>query len=208
MKTGRFSKHSLLISMNDICSASLMRRYVKRVRFVLKTRAEARAYARLPLTRHSLSSRPKTVAVAEKLGRKWITSDLGKFGIHTTRKRLIQVRRDLKTAGSFVGSAPASGAVSGALAGNLARTTTTDSELPNESSLTPAPASARSRMPARETRALPDSFFHGKTGGRLVVVGPINLPVGRLFVEEVTMECRKREATRMWGEPQSCQSRS
>ncbi len=50
---------------------------------------------------------------------------------------------------------------------------------------------------ARETRALPDSFFHGKTGGRLVVVGPINLPVGRLFVEEVIMECRKRGATRV-----------
>ena len=28
-------------------------------------------------------------AVAEKLGRKWIATDLGKFAIHTTRKRLI-----------------------------------------------------------------------------------------------------------------------
>jgi DNA modification methylase len=27
-----------------------------------------------------------TAAVAEKLGRKWIATDLGKFGIHTTRK--------------------------------------------------------------------------------------------------------------------------
>ena len=26
-------------------------------------------------------------AVAEKLGRKWIATDLGKFAIHTTRKR-------------------------------------------------------------------------------------------------------------------------
>ena len=42
-----------------------------------------------------------------------------------------------------------------------------------------------------------DSFFHGKTGGRLVVVGPINLPVGRLFIEEVITECRKRGATRV-----------
>lgn len=31
----------------------------------------------------------------------------------------------------------------------------------------------------------------------MVVVGPINLPVGRLFVEEVIMECRKRGATRV-----------
>jgi DNA modification methylase len=28
-----------------------------------------------------------TAAVAEKLGRKWIATDLGKFGVHTTRKR-------------------------------------------------------------------------------------------------------------------------
>ena len=32
----------------------------------------------------------------EKLGRKWIGSDLGKFDIHTTRKRLIGVQRQLK----------------------------------------------------------------------------------------------------------------
>ncbi|MCK4982078.1 MAG: site-specific DNA-methyltransferase, partial [Victivallaceae bacterium] len=37
-----------------------------------------------------------TAAVAEKLNRKWIVSDLGKFAIHTTRKRLIGVQRQLK----------------------------------------------------------------------------------------------------------------
>lgn len=42
-----------------------------------------------------------------------------------------------------------------------------------------------------------ESFFHGKNAGRLVVVGPINLPVGRLFVEEVITECRKRGASRV-----------
>jgi len=30
-----------------------------------------------------------------------------------------------------------------------------------------------------------------------VVIGPINLPVGRLFVEEVITECRKRGASRV-----------
>ncbi|MDO8656323.1 MAG: site-specific DNA-methyltransferase, partial [Nanoarchaeota archaeon] len=40
-----------------------------------------------------------TLAVAEKLGRKWIGSDLGKFGIHTSRKRLIDVQRELKKVG-------------------------------------------------------------------------------------------------------------
>lgn len=37
-----------------------------------------------------------TPAVAEKLNRKWIASDLGKFAIHTTRKRMIGVQRQLK----------------------------------------------------------------------------------------------------------------
>src|SRR3989338_1042628 len=37
-----------------------------------------------------------TLAVAEKLGRKWIGSDLGKFAIHTSRKRMIGVQRELK----------------------------------------------------------------------------------------------------------------
>jgi adenine-specific DNA-methyltransferase len=39
-----------------------------------------------------------TLAVAEKLGRKWIGGDLGRFAIHTTRKRLIGVQRGLKAA--------------------------------------------------------------------------------------------------------------
>jgi adenine specific DNA methylase Mod len=37
-----------------------------------------------------------TLAVAEKLGRKWIGTDLGKFGIHTSRKRMIGIQRELK----------------------------------------------------------------------------------------------------------------
>src|SRR3712207_7376685 len=32
-----------------------------------------------------------TAAVAEKLGRRWITSDLGRFAIHTARKRLLSI---------------------------------------------------------------------------------------------------------------------
>jgi len=49
---------------------------------------------------------------------------------------------------------------------------------------------------AAEGSSAQDGFFHGAKNGRLVVIGPINLPVGRLFVEEVIMECRKRGVTR------------
>ena len=34
--------------------------------------------------------------VCEKLNRKWIVSDIGKFSIHVTKKRLIETQRALK----------------------------------------------------------------------------------------------------------------
>ena len=197
-----------------------------------------------------------TAAVAEKLGRKWIATDLGKFGIHTTRKRLIQVQRALKAggqpfrafevlnlgryerqaylnvAGRLTGKkkeqalarkeqefrdlilkayraeplgggsfGPGSAGGSPAVSGGPPET----SSSPGAAALSKKSGAARMGeatggppVAARGPRALPtDEFFHGKTGGRLVVVGPINLPVGRLFVEEVIMECRKRGASRV-----------
>jgi len=139
-----------------------------------------------------------TAAVAEKLGRKWITTDLGKFGIHTTRKRLIQVQRELKAAGKpfrafevlNLGRYERQAYLN--ISGRL-------------SAKKKAEALARKEQEFRDlilkayrAEPLPEAgFFHGKNGARLVVVGPINLPVGRLFVEEVVTECRKRGATRV-----------
>lgn len=40
-----------------------------------------------------------TGAVAERLGRRWIMSDLGRFSIHTSRKRLIELQRTLHDEG-------------------------------------------------------------------------------------------------------------
>ncbi len=40
-----------------------------------------------------------TGAVAERLGRRWLMSDLGRFAIHTSRKRLIELQRTLHDAG-------------------------------------------------------------------------------------------------------------
>lgn len=139
-----------------------------------------------------------TAAVAEKLGRKWIATDLGKFGIHTTRKRLIQVQRELKAAGKPFRAFEVL---------NLGRYER-QSYLNVGARLTgkrKEQALARKEREFRELilkayRAEPVSgagFFHGKSGSRLVVVGPINLPVGRLFIEEVIAECRKRGATRV-----------
>jgi adenine-specific DNA-methyltransferase len=139
-----------------------------------------------------------TAAVAEKLGRKWITTDLGKFGIHTTRKRLIQVQRDLKTGGKPFRAFEVLNLgryerqaylnISGRLTGKKKEQMLAKKEQEFRELI----------LKAYRAEALPDrAFFHGKNGSRLVVVGPINLPVGRLFVEEVITECRKRGASRV-----------
>ena len=139
-----------------------------------------------------------TAAVAEKLGRKWIVTDLGKFGIHTTRKRLIQVQRELKATGKPFRAFEVLNLgryerqaylnVAGRLTGKQ-----------KEQALAKKEAEFRELiLKAYRAEPLPEAgFFHGKQSGRLVVVGPINLPVGRLFIEEVITECRKRGASRV-----------
>jgi hypothetical protein len=139
-----------------------------------------------------------TAAVAEKLGRKWIAADLGKFGIHTTRKRLIQVQRELKRGGEPFRAFEVLNLgryerqaylnVSGRLSGKRKEQAFARKEQDFRDLI----------LKAYRAEPLPEAgFFHGKSGGRLVVVGPINLPVGRLFVEEVITECRKRGASRV-----------
>lgn len=139
-----------------------------------------------------------TAAVAEKLGRKWIATDLGKFGIHTTRKRLIGVQRQMKAAdkdfrafevlnlGRYERQAYLN--VGGRLSASQKQQALAAKEREFRALI----------LRAYKAQALEgESFFHGKTAGRLVVIGPINLPVGRLFVEEVITECRKRGASRV-----------
>ena len=138
-----------------------------------------------------------TAAVAEKLGRKWIAADLGKFGIHTTRKRLIGVQREMRSTGKPFRAFEVLNLgryerqaylnVGGRLTGKERERALVQKEREFRGLILRA-------YKAQPLESL--SFFHGKNAGRLVVVGPINLPVGRLFVEEVIMECRKIGASR------------
>jgi site-specific DNA-methyltransferase (adenine-specific)/adenine-specific DNA-methyltransferase len=139
-----------------------------------------------------------TAAVAERLGRKWIVTDLGKFAIHMTRKRLIEVQRERKAKDETFRAFEVLNLgryerqvylnISGRLMGKQ-----------KEQALARKEHEFRDLiLKAYRAEPLPDAgFFHGKTAARLVVVGPVNLPVGRLFVEEVITECRKRGATRV-----------
>jgi len=139
-----------------------------------------------------------TAAVAEKLGRKWILCDLGKFAIHTTRKRMIGVQRELKVEGKnyrafeilnlgkyerqhYIGVNP-----------NLR-------EAEQQKQLEEREAAFVALILRAYRAERTDGFgtFHGKKAGRLVAVGPVNLPVTRLFVEEVILECRQKHITRV-----------
>ena len=139
-----------------------------------------------------------TAAVAEKLGRRWIVSDLGKFAIHTTRKRLIGVQRELKAEGKdyrafeilnlgkyerqhYIGVNP-----------NLR-------EAEQQKQLEEKEAAFLDLILRAYRAEKTEGFttFHGKKAGRLVAVGPVNLPVTRLFVEEIILECRKKHITRV-----------
>jgi site-specific DNA-methyltransferase (adenine-specific)/adenine-specific DNA-methyltransferase len=144
-----------------------------------------------------------TAAVAEKLGRKWITTDLGKFGIHTARKRLIGIQRSLKAAekdfrafevlnlGRYERQAYLN------IGGRLSADQRAAALAEKEREFRDLILRAYKASPLGAEGAAQDGFFHGARNGRLVVIGPINLPVGRLFVEEVITECRKRGASRV-----------
>lgn len=137
-------------------------------------------------------------AVAEKLGRKWIATDLGKFAIHTTRKRMIGVQRQLKEAGKdyrafeilnlgkyerqhFIG-------VNSNLREEEQRKQLEEKEAGFIDLILRA---------YRAERTEGFISFHGKRAGRLVAIGPVNLPVTRLFVEEIILECRKKHITKV-----------
>lgn len=138
-----------------------------------------------------------TLAVAEKLGRKWIGADLSKFAIHTTRKRMIGVQRQLKKEKKnyrafeilnlgkyerqhYVGINP-----------NLR-------EVEKQKQLAKKEKDFISLILKAYRAEQVNGFeiFHGKKNNRLVSIGPINLPVTRLFVDEVIKECINKKITK------------
>ncbi len=139
-----------------------------------------------------------TAAVAEKLGRKWIVTDLGKVAVHTTRKRMIGVQRELKKEGKpyrafeilnlgkyerqhFIGVNP-----------NLREEEKRKQLEEKERDFLDLILRAYRAEKIEGFRT-----FHGKKAGRLVAVGPVNLPVTRLYVEEVILECRQKHITKV-----------
>jgi DNA modification methylase len=138
-----------------------------------------------------------TLAVAEKLGRRWIGSDLGKFSIHTTRKRLINVQRELKKEGKDyrafevlnLGKYEREYFVSGM--SELDEKTQTQKETNKEIAFNNLILKAYEGEHISGFRTL-----RGKKNNRVIAIGPANMPVSRLFVEEVIQECVEKGITK------------
>ena len=139
-----------------------------------------------------------TAAVAEKLGRKWITSDLGKFAIHTARKRLINVQRELKAQikdfRAFeilnLGKYERQFFVSGL--DELDEKSSSQIERNKELAFNNLILNAYKAEPVTGFRT-----FRGKKQNRIVAIGPVNLPVSRLFAEQVVAECVEKGVTKV-----------
>lgn len=139
-----------------------------------------------------------TLAIAQMKGRKWIGADLGKFSIHTSRKRLIDVQRRMKVEGidfrAFevlnLGKYERQHYVGINLSLN-------DSDKQKQLANKEADF-IRLILKAYHAEQI-EGFrtFLGRKASRLISVGPINLPVTRLFIEEIILECREKKVTRV-----------
>ena len=138
-----------------------------------------------------------TAAVAEKLGRRWISADLGKFAIHTTRKRMIAVQRQLKAGGKNYRAFQLLNL------GKYERQYFVDvnKNLSDENRERQLRGKEKDYIElilrayrAEAAENIPP--FHGRKAGRMVAVGPIDLPVSRRHAEEVIAESLRLKVTR------------
>jgi DNA modification methylase len=139
-----------------------------------------------------------TLAVSEYLGRKWIGSDLGKFGIHTARKRMIGVQRELKKSGKGfrafeilnVGKYERESFLN--TNDDLRAEEKTRQLIRKEKEFIKLILSAYKAEPV-------ESFINvvGKKRDRLVAIGPINLPVSSKFIKEIVSECKEKGLTKI-----------
>lgn len=139
-----------------------------------------------------------TLAVAEKHGRKWIGTDLGKFSVHTSRKRMIDIQRELKRVGKDFRAFEILNV------GKYERESflKVNDDLRAEQKAQQAERKEKEfiRLILSAYKAEPVQSFVtmvGKKRDRLVAIGPINLPVSSKFVQEIVAECKEKGLTKV-----------
>ncbi len=117
-----------------------------------------------------------TAAVAEKLNRKWIASDIGRFSINTSRKRFISLQREHKELGKDFRSFEVL---------SIGSYIFNDSKQQKEFNETV--------LRAYKAEQVENSVFSGKKANHYVVVGPLDLPASRDFVDEMVNKCKEQK---------------
>lgn len=137
-----------------------------------------------------------TAAVAEKLRRKWITTDLGRFSVHTARKRLIGVQRELQASGK------------GFRAFEILNLGKYERQffMNDLGEASPGSGQCNDResqyinlmLEAYKARRLDGHrTLHGQKAGRFVHVGPLDVPVTQSRLEAIFEECRSNLYTQV-----------
>jgi DNA modification methylase len=139
-----------------------------------------------------------TLAVAEKMGRKWIGSDLGKFSIHTTRKRMIGVQREIKKSGKDFRAFEILNLGKYERQHYIGVNVNLREEEKKKQLAKKEIDFVKLIVKAYKAEAIKNfKTFVAKKTGRLVAIGPVNLPASRLFVEEVIKECIEKQITKV-----------
>ncbi|MBI4703580.1 MAG: site-specific DNA-methyltransferase [Deltaproteobacteria bacterium] len=131
-----------------------------------------------------------TLAVAEKLGRRWVGCDLGRFAIHTTRKRLLDLRvKDAET-GEERGCRPFEVLNLGRYERKYWQGITFGNE-PKSDEETALAAYVKFILDLYKARPVQGSHVHGKKGGAFVRVGAVDAPVTISQIEDASAEAQR-----------------
>ena len=132
-----------------------------------------------------------TAAVAEKLGRKWITADLGRFSVHTARKRLIGVQREIQNNGKDFRAFEILNL------GKYERQFFMD-DLTNGALQHKEEVYIDLILEAYKARRIEgNTHLHGHKVGRFVHVGPLDVPVTQSRLIDIFEECRTKLYTQV-----------
>ncbi|MGB8643613.1 MAG: site-specific DNA-methyltransferase [Anaerolineae bacterium] len=133
-----------------------------------------------------------TAAVAEKLNRRWITCDLGRFAIHTTRKRLLSIDNVRPFVVQNLGKYERQ-------VWQAAEFDKASTDGPTDKRMAAAAAQQAYRefiLNLYHARALTGyTWLHGLKGGRMVYVGAVDSPVSVGDVTNIVTEFKRAVGT-------------
>lgn len=132
-----------------------------------------------------------TAAAAEKLKRKWIAADLGRFAVHTTRKRMIGVQRELQENGKDFRAFEILNL------GKYERQFFMD-DISNGARKSKEDLYVNLILEAYKAKRIEGhKTLHGIKAGRFVNVGPLDVPVTQSRLLDIFEECKQKLYTQV-----------